>query len=254
MTLLATGALPSAQAIRRVSPPRTECNGSAPLRPHGRSASRASSNYLCILLRRRDLSWLRMDFSGTGRIVQRRRRLLLRREEAASRNERAQTARSGFVGMFPRAADVMRHAVGVTALKGAPLRTAMAGSALSRPGLLVLGRARPADLLVQRRGHRKGARERNDCADAVDSGPADEAAAKVIADTTPIGFARTFRFAVSRLQDRRRTACQPRLRQLARAQGRKQHVRSTGAFRPVPGNVGPGPPVLRTGLLRSFLS
>jgi geranylgeranyl reductase family protein len=46
-----------------------------------------------------------------------------------------------FLRTFPPAADVMRHALDVTALKGAPLRTALSGAALSRPGLLVLGEA-----------------------------------------------------------------------------------------------------------------
>jgi geranylgeranyl reductase family protein len=46
-----------------------------------------------------------------------------------------------FLDTFPPARDVMRHAIDVTELKGAPLRTALCGSALSRPGLLVLGEA-----------------------------------------------------------------------------------------------------------------
>jgi geranylgeranyl reductase family protein len=46
-----------------------------------------------------------------------------------------------FVRTFPPAADVMSHRISVTELKGAPLRTALCGSALSRPGLLVLGEA-----------------------------------------------------------------------------------------------------------------
>jgi geranylgeranyl reductase family protein len=46
-----------------------------------------------------------------------------------------------FVRTFPPAAEVVSHALGVTELRGAPLRTALCGSALSRPGLLVLGEA-----------------------------------------------------------------------------------------------------------------
>jgi geranylgeranyl reductase family protein len=46
-----------------------------------------------------------------------------------------------FVRTFPPAADVMSHSISVTELRGAPLRTALCGSALSRPGLLVLGEA-----------------------------------------------------------------------------------------------------------------
>jgi flavin-dependent dehydrogenase len=46
-----------------------------------------------------------------------------------------------FLDAFPPAADVMRRAIVVSGLKGAPLRTALCGSALSRRGLLVLGEA-----------------------------------------------------------------------------------------------------------------
>lgn len=46
-----------------------------------------------------------------------------------------------FLQTFPLATAVMDHAVHVTELKGAPLRTAMSGSRLSRPGLLVIGEA-----------------------------------------------------------------------------------------------------------------
>ena len=46
-----------------------------------------------------------------------------------------------FLDTFPPAADVMRRAIDVAELKGAPLRTALCGSALSRRGLLVLGEA-----------------------------------------------------------------------------------------------------------------
>ena len=46
-----------------------------------------------------------------------------------------------FLDTFQPAADVMRHAIHVTELKGAPLRTALRGAALSRPGLLVVGEA-----------------------------------------------------------------------------------------------------------------
>jgi geranylgeranyl reductase family protein len=46
-----------------------------------------------------------------------------------------------FLDTFPPAVDVMRHAIDVTELKGAPLRTALCGSALSRRGLLILGEA-----------------------------------------------------------------------------------------------------------------
>lgn len=46
-----------------------------------------------------------------------------------------------FVHTFPPAAEVLAHATGTTELCGAPLRTALTGSALSRPGLLVLGEA-----------------------------------------------------------------------------------------------------------------
>ena len=46
-----------------------------------------------------------------------------------------------FVQTFPPAVAVMSHAATVTELRGAPLRTALCGAALSRPGLLVLGEA-----------------------------------------------------------------------------------------------------------------
>jgi geranylgeranyl reductase family protein len=57
----------------------------------------------------------------------------------ADRNLRTLLAR--FLQTFPPAADVMDHAIRVTELKGAPLRTALRGSRLSRPGLLVIGEA-----------------------------------------------------------------------------------------------------------------
>jgi menaquinone-9 beta-reductase len=46
-----------------------------------------------------------------------------------------------FLDTFLPAMDVMRHAIEVTELKGAPLRTALCGAALSRAGLLVVGEA-----------------------------------------------------------------------------------------------------------------
>jgi geranylgeranyl reductase family protein len=46
-----------------------------------------------------------------------------------------------FLEDFPPAVELMRHATVVSELKGAPLRTAMAGAALARPGLLVAGEA-----------------------------------------------------------------------------------------------------------------
>ena len=57
----------------------------------------------------------------------------------AERNLRKLLAR--FLQTFPAAAALMDHAIRVTELKGAPLRTAMNGSTLSRPGLLVIGEA-----------------------------------------------------------------------------------------------------------------
>jgi geranylgeranyl reductase family protein len=46
-----------------------------------------------------------------------------------------------FLEMFPAARETMRHSIHATELKGAPLRTALCGAALSRPGLLVIGEA-----------------------------------------------------------------------------------------------------------------
>lgn len=46
-----------------------------------------------------------------------------------------------FLGHFPLAREVMERARSVTAPKGAPLRTAMRGATLSRPGLLIIGEA-----------------------------------------------------------------------------------------------------------------
>ena len=57
----------------------------------------------------------------------------------AERNLRKLLTR--FVQTFPAAIAVMEHAITVTELKGAPLRTALCGSTLSRPGLLVIGEA-----------------------------------------------------------------------------------------------------------------
>jgi flavin-dependent dehydrogenase len=57
----------------------------------------------------------------------------------AERNLRKLLTR--FVQMFPDATAVMQHAIRVTELKGAPLRTALCGATLSRPGLLVIGEA-----------------------------------------------------------------------------------------------------------------
>lgn len=48
---------------------------------------------------------------------------------------------SGFVATFAPAAALMRNAVVASPLKGAPLRTAMQGAHLYRPGLLVVGEA-----------------------------------------------------------------------------------------------------------------
>ena len=46
-----------------------------------------------------------------------------------------------FLTSFPPAAGLMKAARGLTPLKGAPLRTAMKGSRLSRPGVIVVGEA-----------------------------------------------------------------------------------------------------------------
>jgi geranylgeranyl reductase family protein len=46
-----------------------------------------------------------------------------------------------FLDRFPLARETMRHSVHATELRGAPLRTALCGAALSRPGLLVIGEA-----------------------------------------------------------------------------------------------------------------
>jgi len=46
-----------------------------------------------------------------------------------------------FLDMFPVARETMRHSIHATELRGAPLRTALCGAALSRPGLLVIGEA-----------------------------------------------------------------------------------------------------------------
>ena len=46
-----------------------------------------------------------------------------------------------FLDTFPPAKDLMSRAIDITELKGAPLRTALCGSALARPGLLVVGEA-----------------------------------------------------------------------------------------------------------------
>ena len=46
-----------------------------------------------------------------------------------------------FLEIFPPAREIARHGSPITALKGAPLRTALAGARLHRPGLLVVGEA-----------------------------------------------------------------------------------------------------------------
>jgi flavin-dependent dehydrogenase len=46
-----------------------------------------------------------------------------------------------FLASLPAEANPLPHAVAQTALRGAPLRTALQGAALARPGLLVIGEA-----------------------------------------------------------------------------------------------------------------
>jgi geranylgeranyl reductase family protein len=46
-----------------------------------------------------------------------------------------------FIKSLPADINVMQHATSVSQLKGAPLRTAMAGATFARPGLLVIGEA-----------------------------------------------------------------------------------------------------------------
>ncbi len=46
-----------------------------------------------------------------------------------------------FLHTFPPAMALVRHSTAMTPVKGAPLRTALTGSRLSRPGLLVIGEA-----------------------------------------------------------------------------------------------------------------
>jgi len=89
-----------------------------------------------------------------------------------------------FVRTFAPAADVLRHAVSVTELKGAPLRTALCGSALSRPGLLVLGEA--AGLTYSFSGEGIGKALESGILAAgvvVECGQRTEDSAKVVADT-----------------------------------------------------------------------
>jgi flavin-dependent dehydrogenase len=47
----------------------------------------------------------------------------------------------GFLKRLPLAAELMRHAVSVSPMRGAPLRTAMEGASFARAGLLVIGEA-----------------------------------------------------------------------------------------------------------------
>jgi flavin-dependent dehydrogenase len=89
-----------------------------------------------------------------------------------------------FVRTFPPAADVMRHRISVTELRGAPLRTALCGSALSRPGLLVLGEAAGLTYSFSGEGIGKALESGIIAADVVAGcGRRDEGAAKVMADT-----------------------------------------------------------------------
>jgi geranylgeranyl reductase family protein len=86
-----------------------------------------------------------------------------------------------FVRTFAPAADVLRHAVSVTELKGAPLRTALCGSALSRPGLLVLGEAAGLTYSFSGEGIGKALESGIMAAGVVAERPEDSA--KVVADT-----------------------------------------------------------------------
>jgi len=88
-----------------------------------------------------------------------------------------------FVRTFPQAVGVMRHGISVTELRGAPLRTALAGSALSRPGLLVLGEAAGLTYSFSGEGIGKALESGIIAADAViEYRRRDEGSAKVIAD------------------------------------------------------------------------
>lgn len=89
-----------------------------------------------------------------------------------------------FAGTFPPAAAVMSHGISVTELQGAPLRTALRGSALSRPGLLVLGEAAGLTYSFSGEGVGKSLESGIIAAEVVvECGQRDEDAAKVIADT-----------------------------------------------------------------------
>jgi len=99
-----------------------------------------------------------------------------------------------FVRTFPPAADVMSHRLSVTELRGAPLRTALCGSALSRPGLLVLGEAAGLTYSFSGEGIGKALESGILAADAViECGRRHETSAKVIADTYSHRVRKSFR-------------------------------------------------------------
>lgn len=99
-----------------------------------------------------------------------------------------------FLATFPPAAAIMRAAEAVAPLKGAPLRTAMKGADLARPGLLVVGEAAGLTYSFSGEGIGKAMQSGILAAEAVISGKVDSYPARLRAS-----FAERFK-AYERLQ------------------------------------------------------
>jgi geranylgeranyl reductase family protein len=101
----------------------------------------------------------------------------------------------GFLATFAPAAAVMRNAIVMSPLKGAPLRTAMAGAQLYRPGLLVIGEAAGLTYSFTGEGIGKAMQSGILAGEAVLTGKAEEYAPRLMAS-----YRDRFR-AYKRLQD-----------------------------------------------------
>jgi geranylgeranyl reductase family protein len=125
--------------------------------------------------------------------------------DAAPRERNIRKLLHHFLTSFPPAVEVMRSASSVGPLKGAPLRMAMAGARVSRPGLLVTGEAAGLTYSFTGEGIGKALQSGILAANAAlaAAGRPDPAAAGSAADTyaAQLSFAFTRRFkAYSRLQ------------------------------------------------------
>jgi geranylgeranyl reductase family protein len=160
-----------------------------------------------------------------------------------------------FLETFPAARETMRHCISATELKGAPLRTALCGAALSRPGLLVIGEAAGLTYSLSGEGIGKALESGIVAADIIaESGTHTPSSAEVIASRYAIQLRERFaaRYRAYRLaQD---WLARPRFANLLAQRARKSAFVRRELSALFQEATDPGRLFSMSGLLRSFVS